>query len=180
MIITPHKQDEPMMNRALRAILLEASEDELREAFADTGEDLDALAARGKAVAQRALSETSDPARVEDLHRGLGVLLQMLRRRERLSIDELAQNARVDASELRHIESDPAFDPNPRTIVQLAQYFKLPERSLVVLSGAVRVDDNVREEAVRFAASSDHISGLTREQRKHLNQFVKFLRELTD
>ena len=104
----------------------------------------------------------------------------MLRRRERLSIDELAQNARVDASELRRIELDPVFDPNPRTIFQLAQYFKLPERSLVVLSGAVRVDDNVREEAVRFAASSDHISGLTREQRKHLNQFVKFLRELTD
>ena len=168
------------MNRLLRIILLEASEDELQDAFADTGEDLDALTVRGKAAAQRALAEAPDPAGIEDLHRGLGALLQMLRRRERLSIDELAQNARVDASELRRIELDPAFDPNPRTIFQLEQYFKLPERSLVVLSGAVRVDDNVREEAVRFAASSDQISGLTREQRKHLNQFVKFLRELTD
>ena len=37
------------MHRALRDILLEATEDELREAFAGTGEDLDALAARGKA-----------------------------------------------------------------------------------------------------------------------------------
>ena len=176
----PKEQDRTKMNRALRELLLEASEDELRKALADTGEDLDALAARGKAAAQRALSETSDGAGVEDLHRGLGALLQMLRRREHLSIDELAQKARVAASELRRIELDPAFDPNPRTIFQIAQYFKLPERSLVVLSGAVIVDDDVREEAVRFAASSEDISGLTKEQRKLLNHFVKFLREHTD
>ncbi len=168
------------MNRLLRTILLEASEDELREAFADTGEDLDALAARGKAAAQRALSETPDPARVKDLHRGLGVLLQMLRRRERLSIDELAKNANVSAVELRHIETDPAFNPNPRTIFQLEQYFKLDERSLVILSGAVHVETRVREEAVRFAANSENIHGLTKEERKLLNQFVKFLKKHTD
>ena len=176
----PYGKDLTKMNRALRDILLEASEDELREAFADTGEDLDSLAARGKEAAQRALSETRDGAGVEDLHRGLSALLQMLRRREQLSIDVLAQNAHVDASELRCIEHDPAFDPNPRTIFQLEQYFKLPERSLVVLTGAVQVDDDVREEAVRFAASSEHISDLTRAQRKQLNLFVKFLRKHTD
>ena len=44
------------MNRAMRAILLEASEDELRDAFADTTEDIEALAARGRASALRALS----------------------------------------------------------------------------------------------------------------------------
>lgn len=175
-----HEQDRTKLNRALRDILLEASEDELREAFSDTGEDLDALAARGKGAAQRALSKVYNTAGVQDLHRGLGALLQMLRRREGLSIEELAQNARVAVSELRHIELDPAFDPNPRTIFQLEQYFKLPDRSLVFLSGAVRVDDNVREEAVRFAAHSERISRLTKEQLKHLNQFVKFLRELTD
>ena len=180
MTMEPKEQDRTKMNRALRDILLEASEDELREAFADTGEDLDALAVRGKAAAQRALSETRDAAGVEDLHRSLGVLLQMLRRRKRLSVNELAQKARVAASELRCIELDPAFEPNPRTIFQLEQYFQLPERSLVVLSGAVHVDDDVRDEAVRFAASSEDISGLTKEQRKHLNLFVKFLSKHTD
>ena len=104
----------------------------------------------------------------------------MLRRREQLSADKLAQEARVNASELRRIELDPAFDPNPRTIFQLEKSFKLPSRSLVVLSGAVDVNDNVREEVVRFAASSEDISGLTKEQRKLLNRFVKFLRENTD
>ena len=173
-------QDRIKMNRALRAILIEATEDELRDAFADTGEDFDTLAAEGKAVVQGALSEVGDSADVQDLHRGLGALVQMLRRRNQLSVDDLARDARVAASELRRIELDPAFDPNPRTIVQLEQYFKLPQRSLVVLSGAVRVAEDVREEAVRFAASSEHISGLTREERRLLNEFVKFLRKRTD
>ena len=84
------------------------------------------------------------------------------------------------ASELRRIELDPAFDPNPRTIFQLEQYFNLADRSLVVLSGAVQVDDDVREEAVRFAASSGHISELTKEERRHLHQYVKFLTKHTD
>ena len=70
MTVDPHGKDLTKMNRALRDILLEASEDELREAFADTGEDLDALETRGKEAAQRALSESRDGAGVEDLHRG--------------------------------------------------------------------------------------------------------------
>lgn len=168
------------MNRVLRAILLEASEDELREALADIGEDLDVLAAGGRAAAQRALSATHDTAEVQDLHRGLGVLLLLLRRREGLSIADLARNAEVDAAELVNIEQDPAFNPNPRTIYQLEQYFNLPDRSLVALSDAVEVNDDVRQEVVRFAASSEDLSSLTTTQRKHLNQFVKFLRKQTD
>jgi transcriptional regulator with XRE-family HTH domain len=168
------------MNRALRDLLLEASEDELQEGIADAGEDLDVLADRGRAAAHLALSEVKAVARVKDLHRGLGALLQMLRQRDHLSIDQVAEKARVDPAELRRIELDPGFDPQPRTIFQLTRYFKLPERSLIVLSGAMRVEDDVREEVVRFAASSENISGLTSEQRKLLNGFVRFLKEHTD
>lgn len=174
------ERDRSKMNRALRDLLLESSEDALREALTDSGEDFDALAARGKAAAERALSETSNFAGIEDLHRGLGALVQMLRRRDHLSVDELAQRARVDVAELRRIELDPSYDPNPRTIFQLARHFKLPERILLVLSGAVQVDGEVREEAVRFAASSEGISGLDKERSKLLSHFVKFLREHTD
>jgi transcriptional regulator with XRE-family HTH domain len=173
-------QERLSMNRALRDLLLEASEDELREALADTGETIDALAARGRAAVQRAQTQTQTFACVEDLHRGLGALLQMLRLRERLSVQQLAENARVDAVELGRIELDPGFDAQPRTIVQLARYFKIPEKSLIALSGAVRVSDDMRQEVVRFAAHSENISGLTGEQRKLLNRFVKFLKERTD
>lgn len=179
--MNPNEPDRIKVNRALRDILLEASEDELREVFVATGEDLDSLAARGRDAVLRALADTRDATEVQDLHRSFGALLQMLRRREQISVDELSRKARIDAAELRRIDLDPKFVPNPRTIFQLEQYFKLPPRSLVVLSGAVYVDNDVREEAVRFAAaSSQNISGLTREERKLLNRFVKFLREHTD
>lgn len=168
------------MKRAMRDFLLEASETDLREALTESGEDFDQLAARGLAAAHRALGAHDDAHQVRDLHRGLGALIRLLRRHSHLSIDELANNARIDASELRRIESDPDFDPNPRTIIQLEQYFKLPARSLVILSGAVRVAHDLQNEAIRFAASSEDISQLTREERKLLNRFVKFLREHTD
>ena len=57
------------MNRAIRAIILEASEDELREAFVDTPEDFDALAARGRASVQPALSRTVSAAAGADPNR---------------------------------------------------------------------------------------------------------------
>ena len=176
----PKDHDRIAMHRGLRSIFIEASDDELRKAFAGTEEDLDALAAGGKAAADRAIAEVTGAASVEDLHRGLGALIQMLRRSKRLSVDELAENARIAASELRRIEHDPKFDPSPRTIFQLEQYFNLNERSLVILSGAMHVDNNIREEAVRFAASSEDIQELTKEERKLLNHFVKFLSKHTD
>lgn len=174
------KETQIKLNRALRDVLLESSDGELREALDGAKESFDSLAARGRAAAQRALAESDDATNVRDLHRGLGALMLMLRRRDRLSVDELAKKARVDADELRCIEQDPAFEPHPRTVYQLEQYFKLPQRSLVVLSGAVRVDSDLRAEVVRFAASSEHITELSREEHKLLNRFVKFLREHTD
>lgn len=53
------------MNQALRDLILEASEDELREALADRSEDFDALAARGKAAAQRALSANNPQPKID-------------------------------------------------------------------------------------------------------------------
>jgi len=168
------------VNRALRDILLEASEQELREALSGAGEDFDSLAAQGRAIAQRALASSEYTSDLPDLHRGLGALIQMLRRRERISADQLASGARIDLAELRRIELDPTFEPNPRTIFQLEQYFKLPPRILMVLSGAIRVRNEVREEAMRFAASAQNISELTGEERELLNRFVEFLQEHTD
>lgn len=168
------------LKRALRDLLLEASEVDLREALNESSENFDQLAARGLAAAQRALRAHDDADQVRDLHRGLGALIRLLRRDSELSTDELAKRARIDASELRCIESDPSFDPYPRTIIQLEQYFKLPARSLVSLSGAVRVEHDVQEEAIRFAASSEDMSELTRAEKRLLNRFVKYLREHTD
>jgi len=175
------EQDRNKMSEALRDIVLEASEAELRDAFSDAGEDFDGLAARGRSVVERALANAGEgEADVQELHRSLGVLIQLLRRKRGLSVEELAAEARVDVFEIRGIEMDETFDASPRTIYQLEQYFKLSSRSLVVLSGAVEVENDVHKEAVRFAASAKGMSKLNQDEKKELNRFVKFLREHTD
>jgi hypothetical protein len=52
-----NKGREPETCRALRDILLDSSEGELRQALADSGQDFDLLAARGRAAARRALAK---------------------------------------------------------------------------------------------------------------------------
>jgi len=175
------EQDRNKMSEALRDIVLEASEAELRDAFSDVGDDFDGLAALGRSVVERALANaTEDVLEVEDLHRSLGVLVQLLRRKKGLSVEELAAEARVDVFEVQGIELGTTLDANPRTIYQLEQYFQLPSRSLVILSGAVNVESEIHEEAVRFAASAQGMNKLNRDEKKALNKFVKFLKEHTD
>jgi len=108
----------------------------------------------------------------------LGMLLRQLRRRDRLDISHLAALVRVPEDELRSIEQDQSFMPKPRTLHQLATYFKISPRAVIKLSAAVTErDPELDEVAVRFAASSDALSKLSREERDQLNQFVKYLSE---
>ncbi len=177
----PTAQDQFKTSRALRDLILEVPENELCEELSKCGLKSAALAARGRSVAERALANTrEESAEIEDLHRGLGALIQMLRRQNKLSVEELASQARIDVAELRSIELDLSFDPNPRTIYQLEQHFGLPARCLVILSGAAHVESGVREEAVRFAASAKDIGNLSRGEKKLLYRFIKFLGECTD
>lgn len=172
--------DRIKKDRGLRSFILDASEAELKETLSDCGESFDEMSARGRRLVERALGGASDVSEVKDLHRGLGALIHLLRRQKRLTIHELAARVRIDPNELLAIETQSSFEPSPRTIFQLEQFFALPERSLVVLSGSVQVDSSLREEAVRFAASSESIAELSRDEKGLLNRFVKFLREYTD
>jgi len=174
-------RDDLKIARAVRDLVIDASEEELRADLAASGESLEELASSARSVVQRALASASArTSAVSDLHRGLGALIQMLRRRDQLTDADLAEAAIVDLTELQAIESDPTVAPHPRTIHQLASYFKLPQRSLLVLSGALEVGHEVRDEAVRFAAKSTGMSKLSREEKKLLGEFVRFLREHTD
>ena len=175
----PH--DREKLTKGLRKLFHEATDDELDDALQHAGIDPKDLAARGRAAAQRALAAVGEgAAEVFELHKCLGVLVRLLRGRDGLSIAQLADKARVDPKELESIESDPEFEPNPRTIVQLEKHFRMKSRSLVLLSGAFTVEDDVRDEAVRFAAHSENIASLGRKQKRMVNDFVRFLRDHTD
>ena len=109
------------------------------------------------------------------------MLLQFLRRQKGLSDHDVAEQADIDGGELRKIELVPGYQPNPRTISNLERFFRLPRRSIAMLTGAVRVEQpGFAEEVVQFAAKSTAIGKLTKEERQHLNRFVKILEHYTD
>lgn len=140
----------------------------------DAGAPIAVLASIGMFIApELAAGDVAEPERASH---SFGVLIRQLRRRDGLSVEKLAQKARIDADELRLVEHDPHYRAKPRMVHQLSDVFRIPERSMMTLAGAMVVNDNrIGQAAERFAAMSDDMSKLTREERKLLNDFVKFL-----
>ena len=121
--------------------------------------------------------ETS-PQAFESTRAAFVRLLQLARRAKGLTREELAVKADVDTGELASIETDAHYLPTPRTVYKIAQYLKLPEKKLMALSGLVQLKDpQFSEAAIQFAASSEPVEKLTREERKALEEFVRFLNE---
>jgi transcriptional regulator with XRE-family HTH domain len=105
-----------------------------------------------------------------------GPLVELMRRKNLLSMEKLAEEARVDLAEIVAIERNPSFQPEPRTVQQLAKVLKLPAKGLLQLSGNTAVrDDHFREEAVRFAARSASVERLSPEEGRALEAYVAFL-----
>ena len=176
----PDKSRQIIFDHVFRDLMLEASEEELKDLLEDADEDFETLSKIGEEVVKKAISEYEYSTNINDLHRSLGTLINMLRRRDKITVSQLANKANIDPTELYNIETDPNFKPNPRTIIQLEKYFNLVPRTLVILSGAVRVKKEVHNEAVRFAAKAQNVSDLSKDELKLLNNFVKILKEYTD
>jgi transcriptional regulator with XRE-family HTH domain len=103
----------------------------------------------------------------------LGAILRELRRREELTIEVLAKQARVDVAELYGLEQDPEFRPRPRTVHKLAERLSLPETEVARLAGAVVVNDNAAlTESYKFAAKSDDLSTMNAVDRAQLSALV--------
>jgi transcriptional regulator with XRE-family HTH domain len=154
-----------------------ADEGELPERLRDPYAAFDRLCANGT-VDQQAHAECDRnasgtlPAPV----RVFGSLIQLLRREKGLTLEKLAEKARVDIGELVNIEQDPDYEPRPRTVHQLAGVLGLPKRTLVKLSNLTEVhDDELKRAAVRFVAHSSSMAELSREERQALAEFVHFL-----
>ncbi len=106
----------------------------------------------------------------------LRLFVHQVRRRDKLTVVELAHRLNVDPNELEAIERDPKYGPQPRTLHKLAGYTKIPATNLMrITPDAHNVDDELGTAAMKFAASSDDVSGLSRNERRGLNDFVKFL-----
>lgn len=114
----------------------------------------------------------------EETRIAFGKFVNLMRRRRGFSMEELAQTADLDASELLVIEDDVHYVPEPRTVFKLAQTFEVSQRRLMQLAGLVVANDaGFRQEAVRFAARSEAVHKLTPEESSALEAFVAVLSE---
>jgi transcriptional regulator with XRE-family HTH domain len=108
-----------------------------------------------------------------------GLLVKLSRRAKRLSVEELAEKLSVDAEELKQIEHDPEFRARPRMISKIANFFDLPVGEVMKLAGAAFSNDaSFNTNALKFAAHSDDMAALTREEQEALKSFVRYLRDL--
>ena len=104
-------------------------------------------------------------------------VIRGLRKEQGLSVDQLAR--RIDASpeELVELERDSAYRPTPLMLHKLSRFFQIPQRKLALLAGAIKdIPAAFCQQASSFAAQSESFSKLTNEERKLLDEFVKFLR----
>lgn len=117
-------------------------------------------------------------AEAESPNPGFGRLINLWRRKRGFRIETLADKARIDLSELIEIERNLNYVPEPRTVFQLAKTLDLPSEHMLELSGNLIVrDSSLGQEAVRFAARSESVEKLSKDEQRALEEFVKFLSE---
>lgn len=117
-------------------------------------------------------------APAEESRIAFGKFVNLMRRRRGLSMEQLADAADLDASELLEIEADLHYVPEPRAVYRLAQTFEVSQRRLMQLAGLAAANDvGLRQEAVRFAARSESVQKLTPEESSALEAFVAVLSE---
>jgi transcriptional regulator with XRE-family HTH domain len=137
----------------------------------------------GAGIPLEELEAQEEPERIEGQAQddfvellAFGSLVRLLRRSRGLSVEQLADAARVDPVEILSVECNPKHSPRPRTVHQLAAFFELPERPLVRLSNLTATrSTKLRDAAIHFAAHSSKVMELTREERSALAEFVGFL-----
>jgi transcriptional regulator with XRE-family HTH domain len=127
------------------------------------------------------LAESCAPRHEEEPQIAFSRFVQLMRRKKKLSVEELAEEADLDLGELVSIEENMHRDPEPRTVYQLAKTFGVPIKKLSQLAGLVVArDPGFSQEALRFAARSEPIEKLTPEENAALESFIAVLSETSE
>lgn len=107
----------------------------------------------------------------------LGRFVEFARRKEGLTLEELARRAGVDLAELVAIEQDAVRKPRVSTVERLANYFRLPQSPLLELAGLLNGEGAIGPAAIRFAAESESHAELSPHERAAFETFVKAIAE---
>jgi transcriptional regulator with XRE-family HTH domain len=104
-----------------------------------------------------------------------------LRREKGLGIDEFARKSGIERANVIAMERNPRYKPTPLVLHKLSRFYKVSQRKLATLAGAIKeASPSMQAEASRFAAQSESFSKLTDEEQRTLDEFVRFLRAEDD
>ncbi|VGO13679.1 hypothetical protein PDESU_02236 [Pontiella desulfatans] len=144
----------------------------------DELEAIEGLAAQGKGIIKHALTEFRQQGNVKTIFQDFGMFVEMLRRRDKLTREELAVKSDIEFAEIVQIETNPDYDVSPRTLFHLERSFQLQENTLSKLSGAVTsLEGDVQTNIVRYAAKAKHANHLNDEEQQILNEVIALLSE---
>lgn len=105
-------------------------------------------------------------------------LLQLSRAQSGLTLEQFSTRVGVAVAEVTRIETDQTYLPTPRTIYKLAAFLKVPVKSLMALAGLIKLGDfRFDDAAIRFAANSESVERLSKEEHHLLREYVRFLCE---
>jgi HTH-type transcriptional regulator, competence development regulator len=106
----------------------------------------------------------------------LSRFVQLARLKLRLNKEQFASKTQIPLKELVCIEDDDQYTPTLRTVHMLAQFLKVSHVKLLTLAGLAQARDaQFNDAAVRFAAKSEPIRQLTREEQEAFDEFARFL-----
>lgn len=125
---------------------------------------------------QFATASATAQSGTEETRIAFGRFVNLMRRQRAMTIEKLAESADLEIGELVSIEDDLHFKPEPRTVFRLAHAFGVPQQRLMQLAGLASArDERFRQEAVRFAARSEPVQKLSKEEHTALAAFIAIL-----
>lgn len=99
--------------------------------------------------------------------------VELMRRKKGLTVEQLAESCGVEVAEIIGIEDEVIAGIGPRTVYQLAKCFDVSDSKLMQLAGLMQARDSaLAEQSMRFAARSNSMASLTKEERDALDEFV--------
>lgn len=109
-----------------------------------------------------------------------GEFVHLLRRRERLSVDQFAEAVDIELSDAQAIEEDPFYRVDFRTVWAISRRFGLRQSKLNELAGVVVANDvELFIDRRRYAARSELRSALSRDEIALLEIVVSVIEERT-
>lgn len=113
----------------------------------------------------------------ETIKYSFNIFIKKLRLNKGLTIGELSLKINLTESTLLELEKNSNSKPSPNTLLKISNFYDIPMSALLQIVGAVRIDDDLKNGVVKFAAESESFEKLTSEEKVLLNDIVKIIKD---